>query len=153
MWCGRRRIELYGGFSSVADVCCAEALDALAAAHPDKFSWTACISRPAACAAVSATPFAGERAFGRVTMAVPPLLRTTASTHFHLIGNGQFVKDMQAGLLGASVDEARVSTEIYFNGKAQPEPLAVEHTAAALRRLDAAAADADDAEDAVIALG
>jgi len=70
-----------------------------------------------------------------------------------LIGNGQFVKDMQAGLLGASVDEARVSTEIYFNGKAQPEPLAVEHTAAALRRLDAAAADADDAEDAVIALG
>ena len=91
------RIELYGGFASLEDACCATELDALAAAHPAKFSWTACISRLGAAGAGTEEEAAAKRdaggaggawVSGRVTSAVPPLLRTTRRTHFHLIGNG-----------------------------------------------------------------
>ena len=75
-------IELYGGFASLADVCCVEELDALAAAHPSKFSWTACISRPMACAAVNlAGSSAGARASGRRSPALPPLPCTHHQHH------------------------------------------------------------------------
>ena len=46
---------------------------------------------------------------GRVSSAVPGMLgEVSASTHFHLVGNGQFVVDFQAGLLAAGVSEERV---------------------------------------------
>ena len=132
------RIELFGGFASLADVCCAKELDALAEAHPRKFSWTACISKPMACTAVNLmTSVGGARASGRVTRSVPPLLRTTRDTHFHLIGNGAFVKEFKAGCLEAGVPEERVTTEIYFNGKAEPDPDVVSLVASGLRKLDA----------------
>ena len=147
------RIELYGGFRSLADVCCSKELDALAAAHPTKFSWTACISKPMACTAVSlAGPsVGGARASGRVTRSVPPLLETTQGTHFHLIGNGEMVKEFKAGCLEAGVAEERVTTEIYFNGKAEADPDAVALVASSLRRLDVGAGE--DAELAVVSMG
>jgi ferredoxin-NADP reductase len=141
------RIELFGGFASLADICCAKELDALAEAHPSKFSWTACISKPMACTAV--TSVGGARASGRVTRSVPPLLRTTRDTHFHLIGNGAFVKEFKAGCLEAGVPEERVTTEIYFNGKAEPDPDVVSLVAIELRKLDAQVG----AEVAVVSMG
>lgn len=107
---GPSRVELFCGFRELQDVCCAAELDALAAAHPDRFSWTACLSRPMVCSAVAASPFAGKRASGRVTQAAPPLLRTTAGTHFHLVGNGAFVKEFRDGCLAAGIDESMVTT-------------------------------------------
>ena len=43
------------------------------------------------------------------------------TTHFHLVGNGQFVAEFQKGLLDGGVAEERVTTEKYFNGKATPD--------------------------------
>ena len=58
---------------------------------------------------------------GRVTRIVPSLLGEGVGprTHYHLVGNGQFVNDFRKGLLDAGVGEARVTTETYFNGKAE----------------------------------
>ena len=71
---------------------------------------------------------------GRVSTTVPRLLgEVSATTHFHLVGNGQFVVDMQAGLLAGGVDEARVTTEKYFNGKAEADEDVVKFIADGLR--------------------
>lgn len=136
---GGRKIELFAGYRDLADAACVPELDALAAAHADRFSWTACISRPSPCTATTATPLAAPRLTGRVTVAVPSQLGSVASTHFHLIGNGAFVKEFKAGLLAGGVEEGRVTTEVYFNGKAEPDADVVAFVADAVRKLGAAA--------------
>ena len=89
-----------------------------------------------ACTAVSLAPMAAERQAGRVGVAVPPLLgELTPQTHFHLVGNGQMVKELKGGLLGGGVAEERVTTETYFNGKEEADADVVDHVAAAVRRL------------------
>merc|ERR1740130_2222437 len=56
---------------------------------------------------------------GRVSTVVPGLLgELGAATHFHLVGNGQFVVDFKKGLLDGGIAEGRVTTEKYFNGQA-----------------------------------
>ena len=108
------------------------------------------------CAAVAATPFEGARATGRVTRAVPSLLGTTAGTHFHLGGNGEMVKEFKEGCLAAGVPEERVTTEIYFNGKAEPDPDVVEYVATSLRELAApaeATREDDEGSFAVVSMG
>lgn len=143
-------IEVYGGFRDLADVCCKDETSALAAAHPN-FKFMPVISRPMACTAVAMSGLGGGDngleleapavpaavpafAQGRVGMVVPGLLgEVSATTHFHLVGNGQFVVDMQAGLLGGGVAEERITTEKYFNGKAEADEAVVEFIAKALK--------------------
>ena len=151
-------IELYCGYRDLADVCCADALDALSDANPGRFTWTACLSRPMVCTAVTANGgFAGARVSGRVTSAVPPLLKTLDGTHFHLVGNGEFVKEFKEGCLAAGVNEERVTTETYFNGKAEANPQVVDHVATALRGLaateDLKSSEAGDEDVAVVSMG
>ena len=118
---------------------CGAACAALASKYPERFNWTPVISKPMACTAVAAA--ADEQApppafvQGRVSTAVPALLGDSVSsaTHFHLVGNGQFVVDFQKGLLAGGVAEGRVTTEKYFNGKAEPDAAVVEFVAEQLR--------------------
>ena len=131
-------LEIYAGFRDLADVCCGAELDALAKSHPARFRWTPCISRPMACTAIMQAPLAAERLSGRVTSAVPPVLQTTACTHFHLIGNGAFVKDFQQGLLQGGVAEEAITTETYFNGKVEPNADVVGFIAAIIQGLASA---------------
>ena len=58
--------------------------------------------------------------------------RADRTTHFHLIGNGAMVNEWRAGLKGAGVPEDLVTTETYFNHKAEPDPAVVDRIAAAL---------------------
>lgn len=150
---GPESIELYGGFRDVADVCLAAECDALAAKYPGRFSWAPSISLPVACAAASLSAVAAEteRLSGRLTHSVPSRLGTTEGTHFHLIGNGAFVKEFKAGLLGGGVGEEAVTTEIYFNGKAEPREEVVDLVAEAIRALPAAAPAAGGEEELALA--
>ena len=67
--------------------------------------------------------------------AVPSLLgEVSATTHFHLVGNGQFIADFAAGLAAGGVSEARVTTEKYFNGKAEPDSDVATFIADAVRK-------------------
>lgn len=143
---GPARIELFGGFRDVADVVLGDECEAMRAAHPERFGWGASISQPAPCAAVSLHPVAGERLSGRLTSTLPGLGGgALGTTHFHLIGNGAFVKEMQAGLLGGGVAEERVTTEVYFNGKAEPNEDVVAFVADAVRKAAAELAEAPPA--------
>ena len=147
-----KSIEIYCGFRDLADVCCRAELDALAADYPNQFRWSPIISKPMACTAVGSFAGGGSAPSlaalgleepepagpsfeqGRVSTTVPRLLgEVSATTHFHLVGNGQFVVDMQAGLLAGGVDEARVTTEKYFNGKAEADEDVVKFIADGLR--------------------
>jgi ferredoxin-NADP reductase len=72
---------------------------------------------------------------GRVSTVVPSLLGDSIgpATHFHLVGNGQFVVTFREGLLAGGVAEQRVTTEKYFNGKAEAEVDEVAFIADAIR--------------------
>ena len=138
-------IELFGGFRDLVDVCCKDEVSTLAAKH-ESFTFTPVISKPMACTAVSMAGLGDsvglegleapvpDFAQGRVTMVVPGLLgEVSSTTHFHLVGNGQFVVDMQAGLLAGGVAEGRITTEKYFNGKAEADQDVVDFIAKALK--------------------
>ena len=148
---GPERVDIFCGFRDLQDVCGGAAVEALKQQYPDRFSFMPCISKPMACTAVglaglSSSPssaFSGMSspppppapgfAQGRVSTAVPGMLADLNDrTHFHLIGNGQFVVDFQAGLLAGGVAEERVTTEKYFNGKATPDETVVDYVAGAI---------------------
>ena len=127
------------------------ACDTLAAAHPDRFSWRPIVSKPMACTAVNlagigssggdgdgdsgdAASAAAGPLQGRVSTVVPALLgEVGGTTHFHLVGNGQFVVDFKQGLLDGGIAEGRVTTEKYFNGKAEVDADVAKFVADAVR--------------------
>lgn len=116
-------IDILACFRSRDEVCFGPHLDALAAAHPGRLKWRAVVS---------------SEAGGRLSGSAANLDHLTAAiagfkkcgggidTHFHLIGNGAMVGEFQAGLAQGGVPEARVTVEMYFNHKAQPDPSAVD---------------------------
>ena len=165
---GPARIELFCGFKDLADAC-GSACETLEEKYPERFSWTPVISQPMACTAIGLAGFSGTSSLassllqveeeegvaepavaapsppsflqGRVNTAVPCALGDTisGSTHFHLVGNGAFIADFKQGLLEGGVAEERVTTEKYFNGKAEPNADAVAFIAEQVRkRLDLA---------------
>ena len=151
------RVELYCGFRDLADVAMGSACETLVAAHPDRFSWRPIVSKPMACTAVNlaglgssggdgdgggdgggvggdAASTAAGPLQGRVSTVVPALLgEVGGATHFHLVGNGQFVVDFKQGLLDGGVAEGRVTTEKYFNGKAEVDADVAKFVADAMR--------------------
>jgi len=148
-------VELYCGFRDLQDVCSGAAVEALQQQYPDRFKWTPIISKPMACTAVGLAGMATDVssasadlqevapsfAQGRVSSAVPGMLgEVSGTTHFHLVGNGQFIVDFQAGLLAAGVSEERVTTEKYFNGKAEADEAVVNFIAEAIGKRMAQAA-------------
>ena len=78
-------------------------------------------------------PLAAEPEQGRVSRVAPPKIGATDATHFHLVGNGAMVKEVKQGLLDGGVAEEAVTTEVYFNGKAEPDAAVVEFVAEQLR--------------------
>jgi len=130
-----RRVDLYAGFRETEDVCCPDVLDALVAAHPERFAWTPVLS--------------SEEKSGRTSDA-PNLARVVAdgggennsnnagATHYHLIGNGSMVNEWKAGLEKAGVPDNRVTLEMYFNHKESPRPEIVEAIGVALKEEETA---------------
>lgn len=162
---GPERIELFCGFRDLADVCGGEAMSRLIESGRGRVTFLPCISKPMACTAVglagmqpaAGSPFAGMQsaagsafasfetpqpafAQGRVSSVVPGRMEeVTERTHFHLIGRGEMVEDFKRGLLKGGVSEARVTTEKYFNGKAEADPAVVDFIADAVAKKRAAA--------------
>ena len=122
--------------SATAPTCAARELDALLG---PRFAWTPCIVMPWACTAAMLAPLAAEPEQGRVSRVAPPKIGATDATHFHLVGNGAMVKEVKQGLLDGGVAEEAVTTEVYFNGKAEPDAAVVEFVAEQLREAERAA--------------
>lgn len=114
-----RPITLVAGFREVEDICLAPELDALHAAHP-AFVWHPTLTQPPA-------DWPGLR--GRVGESAPPLIRDPRACHFHLVGNGAMLAEVKAALALRGVPGAQVTSEVFFNFKAEAEPVAVQDIA------------------------
>ena len=105
----KRPCSLYIGFRDEADIGPRPELEALAAKFPN-FHWTPTLTQPA-------TEWEGLR--GRVTESVPPLVAKPRETHFHLVGNGAMIVEMEAALAKIGVPRELVTHEYYFNWDAE----------------------------------
>jgi len=119
-----RPIQLFAGFREAADICLGPELDALQARHP-QFRWQPTLTRPE-------PGWQGLR--GRLGESVPPLVRSPRSCHFHLVGNGAMLAEFMAALEALGVPPEQVTSEVFFNFKAEPDPAAVQTILAGLRK-------------------
>ena len=107
------KLTVLAAFREAEDVCCKDAVQRLCVTHSERFE----------CAyVISSTD-------GRISSETP--LATIADiadaeTHFHLIGNGEMVNEWKAGLGKAGVADDFVTTETYFNHKAEADADVVE---------------------------
>lgn len=111
-----RPITLLAGFREEADIALGSELEALQAGNA-RFRWHPVLTRPSA---------AWRGASGRVGTLAPRLVGDPRPMHFHLVGNGSMVADLQAALLALGVPLDQVSTETFFNHKAEADPGRVE---------------------------
>jgi CDP-4-dehydro-6-deoxyglucose reductase len=97
------RVHLYWGMRAERELYWLDRLDAIR--HP-RFQATVCLSRPEG-------PWPGVRGRinGHVLAALPELARPV----FYLVGNGDMVRDLKAGLIAAGVDRKRqIRQEIFY---------------------------------------
>ena len=111
-----RPIQLFAGFREAEDICLGPELDALQATYP-RFSWQPTLTRP---------PAAWPGLRGRLGDSVPPLLAAPRTCHFHLVGNGAMLAEFRAALAAVGVPPEQVTSEVFFNFKAEPDPATVQ---------------------------
>lgn len=104
-------IELYVGYRKDADVCLQEDLNELAAEY-DHFSWQLSLSEP---------PSDWQGLRGHITTAVAGRLENINDKHFHLVGNGAMINEMRQALSDAGIAKEQVSTESFFNHRAEAD--------------------------------
>jgi len=118
-----RPILLFAGFREAADICLGPELAALQARFP-RLRWQPTLTRPGA-------EWAGLR--GRLGESVPPLLPDPRACHFHLVGNGAMLAEFRAALAAVGVPADQVTSEVFFNFKAEADPDAVRGIAGRFR--------------------
>jgi ferredoxin-NADP reductase len=110
-----RPIALFAGFREAADICLVPELDALQARYPH-FRWLPTLTSPPA-------HWTGLR--GRLGESVPPLIPDPMACHFHLVGNGAMIAELEAALEARGVPGSQVTTEAFFNHNAKSDPESV----------------------------
>ena len=107
------KLTVLAGFREAEDVCCKDAVQRLCVLHPERFE----------CAyVISSTD--GRISSDTALASIADIADT--ETHFHLIGNGAMVNEWKEGLAKAGVPEDFVTTETYFNHKAEADADVVE---------------------------
>ena len=104
-----RPCALFIGYREEADIGPRPELDALSVKFAN-FTWAPTLTRPNAA-------WTGLR--GRVHESVPPLIAKPREKHFHLVGNGAMIAEMEAALARVGVPSESVSDEYYFNWNAE----------------------------------
>ncbi len=105
-------IELYANFRTEQEIVCAEYLDSL------DIKWRAIVTSE------MGRISANEKNMEIIMPSEEGF--TLEDTHYHLIGNGQFVNEWKDGVIQAGVPESKVTFEMYFNHRAEVDPNAVE---------------------------
>ena len=62
---------------------------------------------------------------GRLGESVPPLIPDPMACHFHLVGNGAMIAELEAALEARGVPGSQVTTEAFFNHNAKSDPESV----------------------------
>lgn len=116
-------ITLYASYRETGEVAYREHLDEMSQQHPVKFDWKPVITSETG-------RLSSEENMEMLTASIEGL--GISDTHYHLIGNGQMVSEWKEGLKEAGVPEERVTVEMYFNHKAQPDKKAMDTIASAV---------------------
>lgn len=99
------RVRLFWGMRDERELYWVERLEALAARHP-RFDFTLSLSRPS-------ESWRGAR--GRITPLVLAEKEARVKPVFYLVGNGNMVRDVKAGLVAAGVERKRqIRVEIFY---------------------------------------
>lgn len=119
-------IHLVASFRQDSHVVYRKHLNELSKKNPTRFTWTPVITSET----------------GRISASKENVLQVISNSihglglndvHYHLIGNGQMVKEWQAGLKQAGVNgDHRVTIENYFNTRAEPNASAIDNIASAI---------------------
>lgn len=113
------KVTVLAGYRDAADVCSADVVQRLCVLYPDRFE----------CAYVLSSTD------GRVTSpkSVTAVANIAdATTHFHLIGNGAMVNEWREALAKAGIADDLVTTETYFNHKAEADAAVVDRISATM---------------------
>lgn len=114
-------IELYASYRTNSEIISAEYLDSL------NIKWKAVV-----------TSETGRISASQENMAIilPPLEAGLSldDTHYHIIGNGQMVKEWKDGLMNAGVSDSKVTVEMYHNFQASPASDAVERITSSITK-------------------
>ena len=105
-------ISLWWGLRLVDDICLTDELDALVAAHPNRFSYGITLSRP---------PEGWTGLSGRLGESVPPRLETLGGRRYYLAGNGAMLEEMAMALSDLGVVQQFIYKEPYFNPIHEPD--------------------------------
>lgn len=127
-------IELFASFRNPTDVVYRDHLDALAKEYPQQFQWTPIITSEMG--RLSSSDENLQRVFAVKKEQQPQQQQqqqpSLDDTHYHLIGNGQMVKEWKSGLEKAGVPGERVTIENYFNVKSKADATVIDRIAAAV---------------------
>ena len=105
-------ISLWWGLRLVDDICLTDELDALAAAHPDRFRYAITLSQP---------PAGWTGLSGRLGDSIPPLRETLGGKRYYLVGNGAMLEEMALALSDLGVVQQYIYKEPYFDPIHQPD--------------------------------
>jgi ferredoxin-NADP reductase len=104
------QVDLFASFRNQPDVIYRDYLDGLMAQNSNQFQWKPVITSEMG--RISASE-------DNVRKVLQDDICSVTETHYHLIGNGQMVNEWKAGLAQAGVPTEKVTTESYFNHKAE----------------------------------
>lgn len=121
-------VQLISSFSTKEEVIWEDYLNELHDKYPKRFTWTPIITKES----------------GRLSSKEENLklirLSDINDTHFHLIGNGQMVKEFKEGLKQAGIPSEKVTEESYFNHKATADENAIKRIALVVKDMASVAA-------------
>jgi NAD(P)H-flavin reductase len=121
-------ITLLPSYREQEEVVYQEYLDKLSHEHSSKFRWQPIVTSTSG--RLSSSPESMKVLKEKTLKGL-----SIADTHYHLIGNGQMVKEWQAGLEKAGVPTERVTLEQYFNHQSETDAAAIDNIASAVLSL------------------
>lgn len=101
-------IELYASYRMESEIVCADYLDSM------NLKWKAIVTGE------NGRISADEKNIDLI-LPHPESGLSLSDTHYHLIGNGQMVKEWKDGLIEAGVPENKVTVEMYHNFRSDPD--------------------------------
>lgn len=135
-------VELFASFRNEEEVVYRKFLDDLAEQHPEKFKWHPIITSQVGRLSSSLENLQTVTRTNEEEDSTSGASAKKASTHYHLIGNGQMVNEWKEGLSQAGVPDGKVTIESYFNHRAETSKDAIRNVATAFSATATSGAEA-----------
>ena len=134
-------IDLFASYRTQEEIVGKDRLDELKSQYPERFNWQPIITSDTG--RISSKDDNVKLVVQKDNSGSDGNICSISETHYHLIGNGQMVREWKEGLEKAGVPTERVTIESYFNHRADTSNEAIERIArvvqsAALLKAEAA---------------